>query len=55
MDDVYQSYFESMPCYLSVDDRSLKNKRADRRFGEIFGYQTGPYCDQIYNQSSVRC
>jgi PAS domain S-box-containing protein len=55
MDETYQSYFESMPCYLSVQGRDLKIIRANRRFVENFGDPAGRYCYQIYKQRSEKC
>ncbi len=43
MDDMYKAYFDSMPCYLSVQDRELKIVEANERFVKNFGDPTGHY------------
>lgn len=55
MDNIYQSYFASMPCYLSVQNRDLKIIDANQRFIENFGDPADLYCYQIYKQRSEPC
>lgn len=55
MDNIYQSYFASMPCYLSVQNRDLKIIDANQRFVENFGDPADLYCYQIYKQRSESC
>ena len=51
----YKQYFESMPCYLTVQDRDLKVITANKYFVEDFGDYTGRYCYQVYKHRSERC
>lgn len=51
----YQQYFDSMPCYLTVQDRDLKVINANRRFIEDFGEYDGRYCYQVYKNRSEKC
>ena len=37
MTDAYKSYFDSMPCFLSVQNRELRIIDANSRFREKFG------------------
>jgi PAS domain S-box-containing protein len=54
-DFLYQEYFESMPCYLSVQDSDLKVIRANRKFIKDFGEYEGRYCYQVYKNRSEKC
>jgi len=51
----YQQYFESMPCYLTVQDRNLKVITANLRFIEDFGDFEGRYCYQVYKNQPEKC
>ena len=51
----YRSYFDRMPCYLSVHDRDLLVLEGNRRFREDFGDGIGQPCYQTYKQRNVAC
>ncbi len=51
----YEQYFDSMPCYLTVQDKDLKVIAANRWFKEDFGEYDGRYCYQVYKNRSERC
>ncbi|MBT7619310.1 MAG: PAS domain-containing protein, partial [Calditrichaeota bacterium] len=51
----YKQYFESMPCYLTVQDRNLRVLDANRWFKEDFGEIEGRYCYQVYKNRSDKC
>jgi len=55
MESIYKSYFHSMPCYLSVQDRSLHIVEANQRFRDHFGAWEGRYCYQVYKQRAEKC
>jgi len=55
MTDTYKEYFDSMPCYLSVQDRDLKIIQANQRFVKNFGDPTGRYCYQVYKRRPEKC
>ncbi|MGM0668667.1 MAG: PAS domain-containing protein [Gemmatimonadota bacterium] len=55
MDLDYRQIFESMPCFLSVQDREFRILDANQRFREHFGDFEGRYCYQVYKQRSERC
>ncbi|MEW6071576.1 MAG: PAS domain-containing protein [Planctomycetota bacterium] len=51
----YREYFESLPAYLTVQDRDLRIIRANQRFREDFGDPDGRYCYQLYKHRSEKC
>ncbi|MFH1844365.1 MAG: PAS domain-containing sensor histidine kinase [bacterium] len=55
MDDLYKTYFDSMPCYLSIQDRNFKIIDANERFRKNFGDHEGRYCYQVYKQQPEKC
>jgi len=55
MDNVYQSYFESMPCFLTVQNRNLQIVDANSRFREKFGEFEGRHCYHVYKQQPEKC
>ncbi len=55
MTDTYKDYFDSMPCYLSVQDRDLKIIEANDRFVKNFGDPSGRYCYQVYKRRPEKC
>jgi len=55
MENLYQAYFESMPCFVTVQNRNLEIISANRMFRENFGDHEGRYCYQIYKQRPEKC
>ncbi|MFC1728935.1 PAS domain-containing protein [candidate division KSB1 bacterium] len=55
MEVSYKAYFDSMPCYLTVQDRNFNIIDANRRFIEEFGKYNGRYCYQVYKQRPDKC
>ncbi|MFH1998497.1 MAG: PAS domain S-box protein, partial [Planctomycetota bacterium] len=55
MDKIYKNFFDSMPCFLTVQNRELKIIDANRRFIESFGNFENRYCYQIYKQRPEKC
>jgi len=55
MDDIYKNYFNSMPCYLTIQDKSLRLIDANEKFRTEFGEIDGRYCYQIYKNRSEKC
>jgi len=51
----YQQYFESMPCYLTVQDRDLKVIKANDKFIKDFGNYQNRYCYQVYKHRPNKC
>jgi len=51
----YREYFESLPAYLTVQDRDLRIILANRRFREDFGEPEGRHCFNLYKQRSEKC
>jgi PAS domain S-box-containing protein len=51
----YARLFQTMPCYLTVQDRDLRIIEANERFREDFGDFEGRYCYQLYKRQSERC
>lgn len=55
MIDAFESYFEAMPCYLTVQARDLRLIQANRRFRDDFGEIEGRYCYQVYKNRPEKC
>jgi PAS domain S-box-containing protein len=53
--DSYQAYFESMPCFLTVQDKDLRIVKANDRFREKFGEPEGRHCYHVYKQQAEKC
>lgn len=51
----YRELFEAVPCYISVQDRSLRLVEANRRFVDDFGEVSGQHCYEIYKRQDVAC
>lgn len=55
MNDLYKTYFDAMPCYLSIQDRDFRIIDANERFQRNFGDFEGRYCYQVYKQQPEKC
>lgn len=55
MDDIYRTYFKSMPCFLTVQDRDFRIINANDRFVKNFGEYEGRYCYQVYKGRPEKC
>lgn len=55
MDLPYRQYFDSMPCYVTVQDRDLRIITANARFRQSFGDFEGRRCYQVYKQRPEKC
>jgi len=55
MKEIYKNYFDSMPCYLTVQDKDLHLVAANQKFQKEFGQIDGRYCYQIYKHRSEKC
>jgi PAS domain S-box-containing protein len=55
MDNIYQTYFDAMPCFLTVQDRDFRIIDANERFVRNFGDYKGRYCYQIYKNRPEKC
>jgi histidine kinase len=53
--DEYQVLFEEAPCYITVQDKSLRLIRYNREFAKKFFPEAGAYCYQAYKGRSERC
>ncbi len=53
--DEYQGLFESVPCYITVQDRDFKLLKFNRRFAETFNPESGDYCFRAYKSRASRC
>jgi PAS domain S-box-containing protein len=53
--DPYRTYWEEMPCYLSVHDREFRIIDGNRRFREDFGDCIGEPCFRIYKGRDEVC
>jgi PAS domain S-box-containing protein len=55
MSERYQSYFEQMPCYLSVHDRNFVITEGNQRFRADFGDRIGEPCYRVYKNREEVC
>ncbi len=55
MEDIYKKYFNSVPSYLTIQDRDLHLLEANQKFINDFGEIDGRYCYQVYKNRSERC
>ncbi|MFC2085069.1 PAS domain-containing protein [Bacteroidota bacterium] len=55
MDDIYKKYFESVPSYITIQDKDLHLLDANKMFREEFGEVDGRYCYQVYKNRSEKC
>jgi len=51
----YQQLFDEAPCFITVQDRSLRIQAANRRFRQEFGSATGGLCYHAYCGSERPC
>lgn len=51
----YQELFEQVPCYITVQDRSLRLLRYNREFSRHFATHPGSYCYEVYKGRSEQC
>lgn len=54
-ESIYQQYFESLPCYVTVQNRDLKIIDANYRFERDFGNFKERYCYHVYKQRPDPC
>jgi len=55
MEFPFQQYFESMPCYLTVQNRDLKVILANNKFVTDFWEYKDRYCYQVYKHRADKC
>jgi len=55
MDDIYKKYFDSIPSYLTIQDKNLRLLDANKKFRDDFGEIEGRYCYQVYKNRSEKC
>lgn len=55
MGDIYKTYFESMPCFLTIQDRNLNIIQANLKFRNNFGPHEGRHCYQVYKRRPEKC
>jgi PAS domain S-box-containing protein len=55
MDNLHKTFFDEMPCYISIQDRDFRIVEANRRFRDSFGEVEGRYCYQVYKQRPDKC
>jgi signal transduction histidine kinase/FixJ family two-component response regulator len=51
----YEQLFNEAPCYITVQDRSLRIVQANQRFREDFDFASGIYCYEVYRQQKQAC
>lgn len=51
----FQTLFDSVPCYISVQDRSFRILEANRLFKEEFGDHVGDHCYRVCKRREEKC
>jgi PAS domain S-box-containing protein len=55
LDELYKQYFNSIPSYLTIQDKDLHLLDANIKFRKDFGEIKGRYCYQVYKNRSEKC
>ncbi|MBT8393001.1 MAG: PAS domain-containing sensor histidine kinase [Ignavibacteriaceae bacterium] len=55
MDEIYKKYFDSVPSYLTIQDKDFHLLDANQKFKNDFGEIEGRYCYQVYKNRSEKC
>jgi signal transduction histidine kinase/DNA-binding response OmpR family regulator len=50
-----QQLFDSVPCYISLQDENFRLTGANKRFKEDFGDYVGSYCYEVYKHRPEPC
>lgn len=50
-----KTLFESVPCYISVQDRNFNLLRTNREFRNDFGDSEGAHCYEVYKHRTDKC
>ncbi len=53
--DEYQTLFEVVPCYVTVQDREYRLTAFNRKFAENFDPEIGDYCYRAYKGRDCKC
>jgi histidine kinase len=53
--DEYQTFFERVPCLVTVQDRNFKLLRYNREFDERFAPKADDYCYHAYKNREEKC
>jgi len=51
----YDLFFERVPRYVSIIDRSFRVIRANEKFRQAFGEALGRFCYEVYKKRKTRC
>ena len=51
----YQTLYDAVPCYITVQDRNLKLLEANPRFKQDFGPGIGEHCYDVYKHRTEPC
>jgi PAS domain S-box-containing protein len=55
MDEIYKKYFDSVPSYLTIQDKDFHILDANQKFINDFGKIEGRFCYQVYKNRSEKC
>ncbi len=55
MDNIFKTYFDALPCYLSVQDKDLRLIAVNTKFRNEFGNGEGKYCYEVYKNRTEKC
>ena len=55
LEQKFQHLFDEVPCYVTVQDRKLQIREANRRFKEDFGFAPGMTCYEAYKRRHEPC
>ncbi|KPJ79137.1 MAG: histidine kinase [Deltaproteobacteria bacterium SG8_13] len=51
----YQNLFETVPCYITVQDRNYRLLQYNKKFADKFAPQPGDFCYRAYKGRSEKC
>jgi len=51
----FQTLFESVPCYITVQDKNFKILRTNKEWARDFGDRIGEYCYAAYKGRGTKC
>ena len=53
--DIYETYFNGLPCYVSVQDRDFRVVDGNALFRQHFGDRVGAHCWEAYKGRTTHC
>ena len=54
-DEQFHNFFDAIPCYVSIQDKSLRIFQANKKFKDDFGAKSGDFCYKVYKGREEPC